>query len=228
MIRLHLQIGCGAPGPGPEMRVLEGGNGMTEVEPAPAGRKKRITLWPSIVMLALLFGFWMFLYNDILWPLFVFGLNLFSAVCLVCFLCQVVLRRLKKSPFFLIPVLLIATTGLLLFPWVPAVTRPVERSLYHSRDHAEFFIYNLRHHIKAEARKNGYRYKRWTLEKFSGTSYQIIYDAADMTVDEDDTESGGCYTSVLSLGDHFYFHRGECPGLLNLFNLLIFGLFRTR
>ncbi len=199
---------------------------MNEVDPAPAGRERHITLWPSIVMLGLLCGFWVFLYNDILWSLFVFGLNLFSAVCLIYFLCQVVLLRLKKSVFFLIPVLLIATTGLLLFPRVPAVTGPVERSLSHSRDHVEFFIYNLRHHIKTEVRKNGYRYKRWTLEKFSGTGYEIVYDAADRTVDEDDTESGGCYTSVLSLGDHFYFVRGECPGLLNVFNFLFFGLFR--
>src|SRR5208283_439670 len=129
--------------------------------------------------------------------------NLFSAVCLICFLCQVVLLRLKKSVFFLIPVLLIATTGLLFLPRVPAVTGPVERWLSHSRDHVEFFIYNLRHHIKAEVRKNGYRYKEWGLEKFSGTGYEIIYDAADRIRYEDNTESGGCYTSVLGLGDHF-------------------------
>src|SRR5208337_123201 len=48
MIRLHWQIGSGAPGPGSEMRVLEGGNAMNEVDPVPAGRKKHITLWPSI------------------------------------------------------------------------------------------------------------------------------------------------------------------------------------
>jgi hypothetical protein len=186
---------------------------MTEVESAPAASKKRhITLWPLIVMLALLFGFWVFLYNDILRFLFALGLNLFSAVWLICFLYQVVLLRPKKSVFFLIPVLLIATTGLLFFPRVVAVTWPVERSLFHSRDHVEFFICNLRHHLKAEVRKNGYRYKKWTLEKFSGTSYQIIYDAADKIANEDDTESGGCYTSVFGLGNHFYFVRGECHG----------------
>ncbi len=187
---------------------------MNEVEPAPAGGKRKITLWPSILMLALLFGFWVFLYNDILRVLFGFGVNLFSAVCLICFLCQVVLLRLKKSVFFLIPVLLIATTGLLLFPRVPAVTGPVGRSLYHSRDHLEFFIYDVRHHIKAEARKNGYKYKEWTLGRFSAVSYQIVYDVSDWIHSEDNTEKGGCYTSVFGLGDHFYFVRDECEGFL--------------
>ena len=126
---------------------------MTEVESVAVVSRKKDHFVALDCHAALLFGFWVFLYNDILWSFFVFGLNLFSAVCLICFLCQVVLLRLKKSVFFLIPVLLIATTGLLLFPRVLAVTGPVERSLSHSRDHVEFFIYNLRHHIKAEVRK---------------------------------------------------------------------------
>ena len=74
----------------------------------------------------------------------------------------------------------------------------------------EFLMYNARHNIKAEVRQSGCRYKKWILLKHSGTSYQIIYDAADKIVEEDDTERGGCYISVDRVGEHFYFLRGEC------------------
>lgn len=123
-------------------------------------------------------------------------------------------RKPKKCLSFLIPVLLAATTGSLFVSLWP-VAGPIRRSLFYSRDYVEFLMYDVRHHIKAEVRRNGYKHKKWTVRKhYSETSYQVVYDPTDKIVKEDDTDGGGCYTTVFSLGDHFYFVRGECPGIL--------------
>lgn len=191
---------------------------MNEVESvAAASRKREFMLWPSIVQLVLLFWSWIFIYHDIVWFLLVLVMDLFFAVCLICFLYQVVLRRLRRSLSFLTPVLLAVLTGFLfILPIAPVaepmitVGAPARAALFHSRDYVEFLMYNARHNIKAEVRQSGCRYKKWILLKHSGTSYQIIYDAADKIVEEDDTERGGCYISVDRVGEHFYFLRGEC------------------
>jgi hypothetical protein len=188
---------------------------MNEVESSPAvSRKKRsITLWPSIVMLSLLLGSWVFFYNDVALIFFAFGLNLFAAVCLICFLYQMVRLRPKKSAYFLIPVLLLASTGFMLIPRVAAMW-PIRKSFFYSRDYVEFLVYDARHHIEAEVRQNGYRYKEWHLPKHSGTYYQIVYDVTDATARRDGIEGGGCTDWVTWVGGYFYFVRVECPGIL--------------
>ena len=67
---------------------------MNEVESTSADCKERgIFLWPSVVMLALSLWLWVFAYNGfiviLLWVVGFF----FSAICLVCFLVLMVLRR---------------------------------------------------------------------------------------------------------------------------------------
>ena len=63
---------------------------MNEVGSAPVASKKRnITLWPSIVTVVLIFGSWVFLYNDIVWFLLWVGINFFwrfvsFASCIRC------------------------------------------------------------------------------------------------------------------------------------------------
>ncbi len=212
MIRLHGRPRNSAPGPGSDMRVFEGGNAMNEVDPAPAATKRRITLWPSIVMLVFFSGLWVLQYSDVIGVLFALVINFFSVICIIGFLCLIFLRRPKKSVFYLIPVLVAATTGWLIIPRV-AVIRPVQRSFFDSRDYVEFLMYDAKYHVREDARRNGYKYKEWTLPKNSGTSYQIIYDAKGRIAWKDETEGGGCYETVLNLGDHFYFDRGECPGV---------------
>ena len=185
---------------------------MNQVEPAPAGRKRKVTLWPSIVMLVLFSGVWVLQYNDVIGVLFMLVINFFSVICIICFLCLIYLRRPKKSLFYLIPVLVAATTGWLIIPRV-AVIRPVQRAFVDSRDYVEFLMYDAKYHVKEDVRRNGYKYKEWTLPKNSGTFYQIIYDATGRIAQKNDTEGGSCYDTVLNLGEHFYFYRVDCPGV---------------
>ena len=120
----------------------------------------------------------------------------------------IVLLRLRKSLSFLIPILLAASMGWWFIP-VPAM-RPISTPFHYSRDYVEFLIYDARHHIKAEVRNTKPEYKEWQLHKRSGIDYQIVHDTTGKTLREADTEKGGCYSAVFSLGDHFYFVRGIC------------------
>ena len=184
---------------------------MIEVESAPITTKKRnIVLWPSIVMLTLVCGFWVFLYDDIPRLLLCLSIHFFAAICLICFICLIVLRRLRKSLSFLIPILLAGSMGWWFIP-TPAMS-PISRGFSDSRDYVKFLAYNARHHIKAEVRNTRPDYKIWGLYKHSGTAYTIVYDVTDKTLRKDRTEQGGCYSDVSSLGEHFYFVRGICQG----------------
>ena len=99
---------------------------MIEVESAPVTTKKRnIVLWPSIVMLTLVCGFWVFLYDDIPRLLLCLSIHFFAAICLICFICLIVLRRLRKSLSFLIPILLAGSMGWWFIP-TPAMS-PISR-----------------------------------------------------------------------------------------------------
>jgi hypothetical protein len=186
---------------------------MIEVESAPVTTKKRnIVLWPSIVLLAMVFGFWVFLYDDPPGLLLLVGIQFFAAICFICFICLIVLRGLRKSLSFLFPALLAAAVAWgLILPMVK-VMLPIRTSFMDSRDYVEFLVYNARHQIKAEAQQNRYRYKVWHLYKHSTTAYSIVYDATDETLMENNDKHGACYSEVFSLGDHFYFVRGECIG----------------
>jgi hypothetical protein len=185
---------------------------MIEAESAPATSKKRnVVFWPSAVMLVMVFGFWVFLFDDLCWLLLWLIIEFFSVICLISFVSLIVLRRLRKSLSFFIPLLLAATMGQLFIP-VPAM-RPISTPLYYSRDYVEFLIYDAKHHIRAEAQQNRYEYKEWQLHKHSAIDYHIVYDTTGKTLREADTEQGGCYSAVFSLGDHFYFVRGMCPSV---------------
>ena len=182
---------------------------MIETESAPANSKRRtILLWPSFVMLPLLFGLWVFLYDDIRSLLLWLIINFFAVVCLISFVCLIVLRRLRKSLSFFIPVLLAVT---IVWSFIPvSAVRPISTPFQHSRDYVEFLIYDAKHHIRAEARQNRYAYKEWHLNKRSSVDYQIVYDTTGKTLREANTEEGGCYSAVFTLGEHFYFVRGIC------------------
>ena len=180
---------------------------MNEVESTSAGSKKRgISLWPSIVMFALGLGLWVFVYDDFvvlcLWVISFF----FSAACLVCFLVLMILRRPKRSLSFLIPIFLYFATGLAppipVFGWIMG---PIDNLLGGSRNHVEFVIYEARHHIKAEVRQNGYRYKEWQL---NGTIF-IVYDVTDAVIRKNDIK-GGCNGWVSKVDEHFYFWDTDC------------------
>ena len=184
---------------------------MIEAESAPANSKKRtIMLWPSLVMLASVFGFWVFLYDDLIWALFWLAIYLFALICLISFVCLIVLRRFRKSLSFFLPILLASVIGMWLIP-VPAM-RPLSEAFAHSRGYVEFLIYDARHHIRAEVRNTRPEFKEWRLHKNSLADYRIVYDATDKTLKEDGIEEGGCYSDVFSLGKHFYFVRGICVG----------------
>lgn len=185
---------------------------MIEVESTLATSRKRTTmLWPSFVMLVMVFGFWVFFYDDLFWTLFWLVIHLFAVICLVSFVCLIVVRRLRKSLSFLIPIVFAASMGWWFVP-VPAM-ESIGKVFAYSRDYVEFLIYDAKHHIRVEARQNRYEHKEWQLHKRSGTDYQIVYDTTGKTLREADTEQGGCYSAVFSLGDHFYFVRGMCPGV---------------
>ncbi len=184
---------------------------MIEVESAPAASKKRtMVFWPSIVALALLFASWVFFYDDELSILLWVGIQFFGAISLVWFVCLIVLRRLNRSVSFLIPIVLAASMG-----WwsvsTPAM-KPIATAFAYSRHYVEFLVYDARHHIRAEARQNRYGYKIWRLYKHSASSYDIVYDALDETLTQNDAEEDSCYSVVFSLGEHFYFVTGGCVG----------------
>jgi len=186
---------------------------MIEGESSPIITKKRnIVLWPFIVVLTMALGFWVFLYDDILIILLWVGIQFFAAICFICFIYLIRLRRLRRSLSFLIPALLAAAVAWLLILPLANVMLPIRASLDHSRDYVEFLIYDARHCIRAEARQNKYGYKVWHLHKNSSTAYSIVYDATDEALMENHAEREACYSVVFSLGDHFYFVRGECIG----------------
>jgi len=186
---------------------------MIEVESTPATSKRRnVVFWPSVVMLVMVLGSWVFLYDDRFALLLWLAIHLFAVICLISFVCLIVLRRLGKSLSFLIPILLAASMGWWFIP-VPAMT-PITKAFAYSRDYVEFLIYDARHHIKAEVRNTKPKYREWPLYKPSGTYFSIVYDITDKTLKEDGTEQGGCYSTVFSLGEHFYFVRAMCPGIL--------------
>jgi hypothetical protein len=191
----------------------QGGNVMIEVESVPATCKRRnIVFWPSVVMLVMVLGSWVFLYDDRFALLLWLAIHLFAVICLISFVCLIVLRRPGKSLSFLIPILLAASMGWWFIP-VRAMT-PITNAFAYSRDYVEFLIYDARHHIKAEVRNTRPERREWHLYKHSATDFYIVYDITDKTLKEDGTEQGGCYSVVFSLGEHFYFVRGICPGIL--------------
>ena len=191
--------------------TVYGGNVMTEVESAPASTKKRtIMLWPSVVALALLFAFWVFFYDDELSVLFWLGLQFFGAISLVWLVCLIVLERVRKSLSFFIPILLAASMGW--WPVTETVTRPILTAFRDSRNYVEFLIYDAKHHIRAEARQNRYGYRVWHLCKHSASGHDIVYDASDETLMQNNVEEDNCYSVVFSLGEHFYFVTEGCVG----------------
>jgi len=186
---------------------------MIEAESAPASSKKRtIMFWPSVVMMALVFGFWVFLYDDVFWTLFYLVIHLFALICLISFVCLIVFGRLRKSLSFFVPILLGATMGWWFIPVPLPPLYSMLKAFSHSRGYVEFLIYDARHHIKSEVRNSRPELKEWHLHKNSTSDFQIVYDVTDKTLKEDGIEEGGCYSEVYSLGGHFYFVRGICIG----------------
>ena len=184
---------------------------MIEVGSAPASTKKRtIMLWPSVVALVMVLGLWGFLYHDSLFTLFWLAIHLFAIICVISFVCLLVLRRLRKSLSFLIPLVLAASTGWWFIP-VPAMV-PITNVFAYSRDYVEFLIYDARHHIRAEVRTTKPQYEKWHLHKHSLVGFEIVYDAKDKTLREAGPEQNGCFVQVFSLGHHFYFVRDICVG----------------
>lgn len=181
---------------------------MNEIEPVlEVSRKSRLSrwlpivalLWPSIVMLLPVLGYWVYFYDDVP-PLLLFLLALFfSVICFICFLIFIVMKKWKMSLSFLIPLLLAATT--------------ISRLFIESRDYAEFRVYDARHHIKAEVRQQGYRYKEWPLDTHDGYYHRIVYDVTDEIGKKDGIDNDGCYDSVFKVGEHFYFYSTVCSGI---------------
>ena len=183
---------------------------MDEAESLPpATKKKKLTLWPSIVVLALLCAWWVFFYWDIFSLLLLIVMWFFSAGWLIYFLVLMLLRRPRKALSFLIPALAVALTTLPVGPMEPAAL-PIARSLVQSRQYVEFLIYDARHHVKAEVRKNGYAYRKWALLKGSIVAYEIVYDATDGILKKDMTGNDGCFTTVYRVGGHFYMVAEIC------------------
>jgi len=191
---------------------------MIEAESSPAtSERRKISPWPSIVLLFLVAGVWVFLFDDFLMTLFVLGIAFLLAICLICGLVLVILRKLKRSFSFLIPVVLVA--GWL---FILAIT-PVARTAFvdavsYSRSYVDFVIYAAKHHIKAEVRQNGYKYKRWHLRTDLWDDYYIVFDGTDGIVKKDRTRlyddpmaDPGCSIRVFSVGNHFYLVKEGCP-----------------
>jgi len=175
---------------------------MDEAESSPSAfRRKKLTLWPSIVVLASFFAWWVFFYWDIFSFLLLIAMLCFSAAWLIYFLVLMLRRRPRKALSFLIPAL--AAFALpLLFAAGPLVQ---------SRHYVEFLMYDARYHIKAEVRKNGYTYERWPLPKGSMIRYEIVYDATDGILRKDMINDGVCFTKVFRVGEHFYIFAESCP-----------------
>ena len=190
---------------------------MNEPESNPALSTGRgFCLWPTIAMLALSFVHWLLLYHFVAHFLLVLAGFFFSAACLVCSLVLVVLRKPKKALSFLIPVLLGVAIGPVPVPVriVGHIIAPIRAVCDHSRDRVEFLIYDARHHIKAEVRQNGYKYKKWDLFESFTTDYYIVYDVTDAVVRRNGVREGICTDWVNRVDGHFYFLRVEYPGTL--------------
>jgi hypothetical protein len=180
-------------------------------------RKNAIVLWPSLAMLALCLGLWVFLYNDGAAFLLLLACFLFSVACFVYSLVLAVLDRTKRSLSFIPPVLLYVATGFAPpLPGMTEITDPIRIALVDSRDHVEFLVYDVQHHIKVEVRQNGYKYKEWRLQKHSGKSFYIVYDVTDAIAGRDGMEGGGCVDLVLKVEEHFYFLRVVCLGFFQV------------
>ena len=196
----------------------QGGNVMIEVESTPATSKKRkISPWPSIVLLFLVAGVWVFLFHDFLMPLFVIGIALFLAICLICCLVLLILRKLKRSFSFLISVVMVAG-WLFILAIAPAARTAFADAVSYSRNYVDFVIYAAKHHIKADVRQNGYKYKRWHLRTDLWDDYYIVFDGTDGIVKKDGTRlyddpmaDPGCSVRVFSVGNHFYLVKEGCP-----------------
>ena len=190
---------------------------MIEVESAPAASKKRnVVFWPSVVMLVMVFVFWVYLYDELRSLLLWLIIEFFAAICLISFVCLIVLRRFRKSLSFFVPILLAATMGWWFIP-VPAM-RPVSTPFQYSRDYVEFLIYAAKHHIREDVRQNGLKYKRWHLRTDLWDDYYIVFDVTDGIVKKDRTRlyddpmaDPGCSVRVFSVGNHFYLVKEGCP-----------------
>ncbi len=173
---------------------------------AEATEKKRIPLWPSVVMLIMMFVYWFFIYNNFFLLMIAIVMTFYWFSCLLACPCMLAFG-LRYSICVLIPVLLPVISGLVFIPlsFVMTVTTPIRKTLFHSRDYVEFFIYDRCHHIKAQVRKSGYRYQEWEGELYQDYGYEIVYDPTDKTAAEPVQEN----LSVLRIGDHFYFIRAS-------------------
>ena len=186
---------------------------MIEVEPAPATSKKRkISPWPSIVLLFLVAGVWVFLFDDFLMPLCVIGIAFLLAIYLICCLVLVILRKLKRSLSFLIPVVLVGG-WLFILAITPVAGTAFADAVSYSRNYVDFVIYAAKHHIKADVRQNGHKYKRWHLRTDLWDDCYIVFDVTDGVLNKDRTrlyDDPGCSVRVFSVGNHFYLVREGC------------------
>lgn len=192
---------------------------MNDTTSAPTSPERgKITSWPSIVMLLLLFGIWFFIFSDIVF-LFLVGVIIFLAICLLYFVVLVAFRELKSSVSFLIPVVLIAVSASILLLITPVTRSALRQAMFHSRNHVDFLIYAIMHHIKADVRQNGYKYKRWHLRTDLWQTWYIVFDVTDEIVKKDNTlydnpmASPDCRIRVFSVHDHFYLVEEGCPPL---------------
>ena len=121
---------------------------------AEATEKKRIPLWPSVVMLIMMFVYWFFIYNNFFLLMIAIVMTFYWFSCLLACPCMLAFG-LRYSICVLIPVLLPVISGLVFIPlsFVMTVTTPIRKTLFHSRDYVEFFIYDRCHHIKDRCAK---------------------------------------------------------------------------
>lgn len=174
---------------------------MSAVELPDTGKKKKVLLWPSVTMLVLLLGSWVFEYRNALSGFLVLMWLCFTVVCVVRIPVLLVLRTPWRSVSFLVPVLLVAA----------ALFSP----FFYARHYVEFRVYDFQHHIREQVRRNGWTYHEWHLNKHTiNTDYSIVYDASDAIAGKDGVESGDCTDFVTPVGGHFYFHEEQCPGVL--------------
>ncbi len=167
---------------------------------------KGFTLWPTIVVLLYFLERWVFYYHDYDFLLFVIFLFIFPAVCFICALVLLVVRKPKSSLSFLTPALLVV---FMFSSWGD----PVRDNYYASRHYVEFQIQKRFYFPEMNEPDKLPPYKEWPLNKARRTSeYTIIYNLKD-SVDEIERHKkyikNGCGYNVTGVGKHFYM-LAEC------------------
>lgn len=173
-------------------------------------KKVMITLWPTILMMSIIFENWLYLYDGL--AVFLTGLMINAmAVIFIGYSIYLFMRRKpKRAMCFLIPVLIAALLGTLLISPLREITMPLRRIYHHSHHYVEFLKYDKKYNIRKYVAENKPDYKEWSLVNRGIFMRSIVYDKNDELIKKDSTEDNICHYSVFRLGEHFYMFETFC------------------